>query len=116
MHDLGFLKYPETLTPESRRYYARRRVRSGARERTIVVSKSTADDVLEILGVPRARHVVHNGVVPAIQPVEDSEDAPRDHSTLRAGATYILLWGRSSREEPAHAAPRVSSGARAPRR
>ena len=63
VHDVAFLRYPETLTAESRRYYGQVRRAIASAERTIVVSEATARDLATLLHVPRERvRVVHNGL------------------------------------------------------
>lgn len=86
VHDLGFLRYPETVTEESRRYYGQvgRAVRSA--QRTIVVSESTAHDLAELVeDVPLERvRVIHNGL-------DESFLAPGDlGSTARVRARWSL--------------------------
>ncbi|MBV8085528.1 MAG: glycosyltransferase family 4 protein [Chloroflexi bacterium] len=56
VHDLAFLRWPELLTVESRRYFngqIRRAVRSA--DRIIAVSQATARDLVELLGVPERK-------------------------------------------------------------
>src|SRR3954449_12457170 len=66
VHDVAFLRYPEHLTEESRRYYGQVRRAIESAERTIVVSEATARDLAELLGVGTARvRVIHNGLDPS---------------------------------------------------
>ncbi|HEU0166429.1 MAG TPA: glycosyltransferase family 1 protein [Chloroflexota bacterium] len=56
VHDLAFLRWPELLTPDSRRYFnghIRRAVRSA--DRIIAVSQATARDLVELLDVPERK-------------------------------------------------------------
>ncbi|MGE3270514.1 MAG: glycosyltransferase family 4 protein, partial [Chloroflexota bacterium] len=63
VHDVAFLRYPETLTAESRRYYGQVRRAILSAERTIAVSEATARDLATLLRVPMERvRVVHNGL------------------------------------------------------
>lgn len=64
VHDLEFLRYPETYTPFNRlllRFFTRRAVRDASR--LIVVSQYTKDDVVRVYGRrPEDMTVVHHGV------------------------------------------------------
>ena len=53
VHDVAFLRFPETLTEESRRYYGQVGAPSQSAERTIVVSEATARDLAELAGCRR---------------------------------------------------------------
>jgi glycosyltransferase involved in cell wall biosynthesis len=55
VHDLAFLRIPELLTADSRRYYGQigRAVRSAAR--TIAVSECTRRDLIDLVGAPAER-------------------------------------------------------------
>jgi len=55
IHDLAFLKWPELLTAQSRRYYGQvaRAVRSA--DRVIAVSARTRDDLIELVDAPARR-------------------------------------------------------------
>jgi glycosyltransferase involved in cell wall biosynthesis len=55
IHDLAFLKWPELLTAQSRRYYGQvaRAVRSA--DRVIAVSTRTRDDLVELVDAPARR-------------------------------------------------------------
>jgi glycosyltransferase involved in cell wall biosynthesis len=65
VHDLAFLRFPEILTTESRRYYAQVARVVMEVERVIVDSHHTAGDVRDLLGVPAERvRVVHLAPTP----------------------------------------------------
>jgi glycosyltransferase involved in cell wall biosynthesis len=65
VHDLAFLRYPEILTAQSRRYYGQVRDVVAEVERVIVDSHCTAADVRELLGVPAERvRVIHLAPTP----------------------------------------------------
>ena len=94
VHDLGFLRFPETLTAESRRYYGQvgQAVRSA--ERTIAVSHHTARDLAELLDAPADRvRVVHNGVDPSFRPVEDAGTLRAVLDRHRLDRPYVLFVG-----------------------
>lgn len=72
VHDLAFLRHPEGLTDESRRYYGRvhRSVRRA--ERVIAVSEHTRRELLALTDVdPERVRVVHNALRPAIAAAAD---------------------------------------------
>lgn len=95
VHDLAFLLYPETHTPESLRYYTAARDSVRRAERVIAVSQRTASDTVRLLGVDPARiRVVYEAAAPVY--------APRPRETLRPVAgrlgidmerPYILFVG-----------------------
>ncbi len=72
IHDLGYRRFPETHTASSRRYLdwsTRWSVR--AARRVIAVSGATRDDLVTMLGLPKAKiTVVHHGVRPTVRPSE----------------------------------------------
>jgi glycosyltransferase involved in cell wall biosynthesis len=94
VHDLGFLRFPETLTPESRRYYGQvgRAVHSA--ERTIAVSHHTARDLVEVVEAPADRvRVIHNGVGAGMRPVEDPAVLRATRARYGLDRPYILFLG-----------------------
>ena len=94
VHDLGFLRFPETLTAESRRYYGQvgRAVQSA--ERTIAVSRHTAHDLVELAGAAEGRiRVVYNGVSPTYRPIEDRTLLADVRARLGLERPYILFLG-----------------------
>ncbi len=83
-HDL-FVISGEYSTPEFRARFRRQAQEAAERsDRIITVSRFTADQVAQLLGVERARlHVIHHGVVlPPAPPGEES----RDNVVLHVGA------------------------------
>lgn len=93
VHDLGFLRFPHTLTADSLRYYrqAARAVRGA--ERTIAVSHHTARDLTELLGAPEGRvRVVYNGIGAAFRPIDDADSAAV-RSRYGLDAPFILFVG-----------------------
>lgn len=94
VHDLGFLRYPESVTEESRRYYGQvaRAVRSA--QRTIAVSDFTRSDLIELVDAPADRvSVVHNGVDPWFRPVDDRDQLSSLRSRLGLDRPYLLFVG-----------------------
>jgi glycosyltransferase involved in cell wall biosynthesis len=94
VHDVAFLRYPETLTAESRRYYRQveRAIRSA--ERTIVVSEATARDLEALLNVPRKQvRVVHNGLDTRFLAPPDPAEQARVRARWRLDRPYLLFLG-----------------------
>jgi glycosyltransferase involved in cell wall biosynthesis len=100
VHDLAFLRWPELLTSDSRRYFnghIRRAVRSA--DRIIAVSRATKHDLMELLGVsPDRIDVVYEapafelpGANRGPRPSGVSSQAPRPNSALPED--YILFIG-----------------------
>jgi glycosyltransferase involved in cell wall biosynthesis len=94
VHDLAFLRYPEFLTAESRRYYngqIRRAVRQA--HAIISVSGATRDDLVQWLGVPSEKiTVIHHGADEAFRPLAPEAFQPAlGRLGLRPG--YVLFLG-----------------------
>lgn len=73
VHDLAFWRYPEFLTPESRRYY-NGQIRDAVRRAAAIAADSAAtrDDLVELLQVPAEKiTVIHLGHDPAFSPQPD---------------------------------------------
>jgi glycosyltransferase involved in cell wall biosynthesis len=76
VHDLAFVRWPELLTAESRRYYGQIGRALESAERTIAVSRCTRDDLVELLGAdPRRIDVVHEAADPRYRPATPDEIA-----------------------------------------
>ena len=94
VHDVGFLRFPETLTEQSRRYYGQvgRAVRSA--ERTIAVSHATARDLAELLDAPLDRvRVVHNGVDALFRPQTNPDVLSRMRRRYGLDQPYVAFLG-----------------------
>lgn len=94
VHDLAFLRYPQFLTAESRRYYNGQIAAAVRRAAAISAdSQATADDLQERLGVPAERiTVIHLGLDPEYGP----RPAEAVQATLRQyglPAGYVLFVG-----------------------
>jgi glycosyltransferase involved in cell wall biosynthesis len=94
VHDVAFLRYPETLTEESRRYYGQVRRAIESAERTIVVSSATARDLANLLDVGTERvRVIPNGLDPIFtQPARPSEVA-RIQARWGLNRPYLMFLG-----------------------
>lgn len=74
VHDLAFLRYPQFLTAESRRYYGQIRAAVKSANAIIAVSKATKRDLEELLGVPGDKiTVVYEAPAPLFRPLGESE-------------------------------------------
>ena len=94
VHDVAFLRYPETLTAESRRYYGQVRRAIASAERTIVVSEATARDLATLLHVPRERvRVVHNGLDRRFLEPPDPAEQARVRARWQLDRPYLFFLG-----------------------
>jgi glycosyltransferase involved in cell wall biosynthesis len=98
IHDLSFLRHPETFTPQLQRYLAAAVPRSVARADHILTdSHATRRDVIELLGVaPDRVTTLHLGVSDRFTPDAAPGEAERLHRTYDLGAAatpYILAVG-----------------------
>lgn len=96
VHDLTFVRAPETASPRLRRYLDRVVPRSVARADHILAdSQATKDDLAALYGTaPEKITVLYSGVEARFQPVRDA--AARDAVRARygiGGAPYILSVG-----------------------
>jgi glycosyltransferase involved in cell wall biosynthesis len=92
VHDLAFLRYPEILTAESRRYYSQVRDVVAGVELVIADSRHTAADVQELLGVPAARvRVVHLAPTPA--PAADAAAVAALRQRYELDGPFLLYVG-----------------------
>lgn len=94
VHDLAFLRYPQFLTAESRRYY-NDQIEFAVRRATRILSDShsTRIDLQELLGVPAEKiDVVHLGVNEDFRslPIESVKPVLQ---RLRLTAGYVLFVG-----------------------
>lgn len=92
IHDLAFVRYPEILTPESRRHYAQVALVVPTVERVICDSAHTAADVQALLGVPRERlRVVH--LAPTLGPPPDAAALAAVRARYRLPPEFLLYLG-----------------------
>lgn len=94
VHDLAFWRYPDFLTPESRRYY-NGQIQYAVRHAAAIAADSTAtrDDLIELLNVPAEKiTVIHLGHDPAFrpQPAEAVADVLNELGLPRG---YVLFVG-----------------------
>jgi glycosyltransferase involved in cell wall biosynthesis len=94
VHDLAFVRFPETVTVESRRYYGQVRRAVQSAERTIVVSEATARDLAELLGVTTERvRVIHNGLDPVFRRPPDPAATARVRARRSLDRPYVMFLG-----------------------
>ncbi|HZU05831.1 MAG TPA: glycosyltransferase family 1 protein [Chloroflexota bacterium] len=92
VHDLAFLRYPEILTAESRRYYLQVERVVASVERVIVDSQHTAADAQALLGVPAARlRVVY--LAPTLAPVTDAGRVAAVRARYALEGPFLLYVG-----------------------
>ncbi|GAC1636630.1 MAG: glycosyltransferase family 1 protein [Herpetosiphon sp.] len=95
VHDLAFLRFPEILDGEARRYYGQINRAVQRAEGIIAVSHSTQRDLYELLGVePKRVTVIHEAAAPLFQPIDLSEEPDRtfgNHQLTRG--SFILFVG-----------------------
>jgi glycosyltransferase involved in cell wall biosynthesis len=94
VHDLAFLRYPEFLTAESRRYYNGQIRRAVNHAQAIIsVSHATRDDLVQWLAVPPEKiTVIHHGADEAFQPLSAEAIQPA-LSRLGLQPGYVLFVG-----------------------
>lgn len=94
VHDLSFLRYPQFLTAESRRYYngqINRAVRQA--DHIVAISEATKTDIVNMLGVAPAKITVHLlGVDESFKPLPQT-DLQRYRIELQLPPKYILFVG-----------------------
>ncbi|MCC7105604.1 MAG: glycosyltransferase family 4 protein [Chloroflexi bacterium] len=94
VHDLAFLRYPEHLMAQSRRYYGQ--IGRAAREADAIIAVSTATkhDLVELLRVPPERiSVVLESANPAFGPVEDAQQLEAARRHLGVTRPFVLFVG-----------------------
>jgi glycosyltransferase involved in cell wall biosynthesis len=95
IHDLAFLTHPECAVPSLVRYLSAvvpRAVR--AADRVIAVSRRTADDLVERLGVSPAKiDVIHLGISPVFTPQVDREAVAALREKYRLDRPFVLAVG-----------------------
>jgi glycosyltransferase involved in cell wall biosynthesis len=89
VHDLAFLRMPELLTPQSRRYYGQVGAAARSADRIIAVSDCTRSDLIDLVGAPSARiDVVYEAADPRFR-VLGADELPADDLP----AEYFLFVG-----------------------
>ncbi|MBI3764639.1 MAG: glycosyltransferase family 4 protein [Chloroflexi bacterium] len=94
VHDLTFLRYPQFLTPDSRRYY-NEQIKAAVRRADAISADSfaTRDDIVNLLGVPAEKiAVVHLAPDAAFAPVT-AEAVATSLARHNLPRDYILFVG-----------------------
>jgi len=94
VYDLTFMRFPERL-PRSRRLYLRLFTRLACQraKRVIAISQSTADDLVQLLSVPRDRiDLAIPGIDPQLRPLSTAELATW-RATTKAPTRFLLCVG-----------------------
>jgi glycosyltransferase involved in cell wall biosynthesis len=91
VHDLDFLRYPETKSADALHYYRQVGRAVAEAEGVIAVSETTKRDMVELLGVPPERvDVVYHGVSSYYRPLESREEAQTFCGEHGLPETFIL--------------------------
>ncbi|MEI8307205.1 MAG: glycosyltransferase family 1 protein [Chloroflexales bacterium] len=94
IHDLAFLRFPEILDADARRYYGQVRASAHAAQAVIAVSESTRADIVELLDLPPERiDVVYEAAAPSFHPVAVGAGEQRtiNGRPLRAGGFALFV-------------------------
>jgi len=95
VHDLCTLLFPETQDPARARHFAqslRRRARRASR--VIAPTQAIADQLVELLGLERARvHAIHHGVDPALLAQAAQAERPAALGAAGVNGPYLLFVG-----------------------
>jgi glycosyltransferase involved in cell wall biosynthesis len=95
IHDMGYIRFPESHTPSQRRYL-RLSTRWSARAacQLIAISNTTRDDLVRYAGAPPKKiSVIHHGVSPRFQPVEDQNLIAATQAKYGITPPYFLYVG-----------------------
>jgi len=94
VHDLAFLRSPELLTADSRRYYGQIFRAVEEAERIIAVSEATRSDLLDLAKAPADKiTVVPEGVDAAFSPLDAASVARRVADRFGIDAPFFLFVG-----------------------
>ena len=95
IHDMGYMRFPESHTPAQRRYL-RLSTRWSARvaSQLIAISNTTRADLMRYAGAPPEKiRVIHHGVSPRFQPVEDQDLIAATQAKYGIRPPYFLYVG-----------------------
>jgi glycosyltransferase involved in cell wall biosynthesis len=94
IHDLAFLRFPEILDADARRYYGQVRASAHAAQAVIAVSEATRADIVELLGLPPERvDLVYEAAAAHFRPVAVAADEVREVAgkAMRAGGFALFV-------------------------
>ncbi|WP_129627542.1 glycosyltransferase family 4 protein [Candidatus Oscillochloris fontis] len=93
IHDLAFLRFPEILDADAKRYYSQVRASAHAAQAVIAVSQSTCNDIVELLDLPAERiDVVYEAAAPHFRPLQIAPNAERIINGVPVRANTFLLF------------------------
>lgn len=91
VHDLAFLRFPETMTSEGHRYYGQVKRAVESAQAIIAVSEATKADMVELLGADSARiRVIYEAPEARFRPLEDEEGVGHFRQGKGLPQDYIL--------------------------
>lgn len=94
VHDLDFVRHPDRLTPDARRYYGQVAAAVHRADAIIAVSHATRDDLLSLLGVEAdAITVIHEAADPIFRPPEGGRQPPHRYGQVEVPTRYFLMVG-----------------------
>jgi glycosyltransferase involved in cell wall biosynthesis len=94
VHDLAFMRYPEILDDDARRYYGQVQAAAQRAQGVIAVSEATRRDMVELLNLPAERiNVVYEAADAAFQPrtVGESQQRTLGDHTLAVGSFALFV-------------------------
>ena len=95
IHDMGYMRFPESHTPSQRRYL-RLSTNWSARHASqlIAISNTTRDDLVRYAGAPPKKiSVVYHGVSPRFRPIEDHDLIAATQAKYGITSPYFLYVG-----------------------
>lgn len=93
VHDLAFLRYPEILDGDARRFYGQIAAATRRADGIIAVSHSTAADITALLGVPSSRiTVIHEAAAPQFRLVPVAPDTTRSFNGIQVRSKRFALF------------------------
>ena len=94
VHDLAFVRFPETLTAESRAYYGQIRQAVRSADRIIAVSEGTRQDLLELVEADGAKiDVIPEAAGTEFRPVESAPALEAARRQLGVKREFVLFVG-----------------------
>jgi glycosyltransferase involved in cell wall biosynthesis len=94
VHDLAFLRFPETLTAESRGYYGQIWQAVKSADRIIAVSEATRRDLLELVRADERKiEVVAEAASGAFKPIESAAELAAVRRRLGVEREFVLFVG-----------------------
>lgn len=95
IHDMGYMRFPESHTPAQRRYLRlSTRWSAHVASQLIAISNTTRADLMRYAGAPPEKiRVIHHGVSPRFQPVEDQDLIAATQAKYGIRPPYFLYVG-----------------------